>query len=114
KQGEQQAEENKEIIEGENRLPGVYDDYVDFNIPWDFGFDYSFTYAGPIRPTDKGRFTQTIGFRGNLNITQNWRLAMNTNYDIMAKEFSFTTFNVSRDLHCWSMSFNFVPFGYMK
>ena len=39
---------------------------------------------------------------------------MNTNYDIMAREFSFTTFNVSRDLHCWAMSFNFVPFGYMK
>jgi len=21
---------------------------------------------------------------------------------------------VNRDLHCWSMAFNFVPFGYMK
>src|SRR5690606_346934 len=33
RQGEQQAEANKEIIEEENRLPGVYEDYVDFNIP---------------------------------------------------------------------------------
>jgi hypothetical protein len=39
---------------------------------------------------------------------------VNTNYDIVAREFSFTTFNVNRDLHCWSMAFNFVPFGYMK
>ena len=39
---------------------------------------------------------------------------MNTNFDIMAREFSFTTINVNRDLHCWNMSFNFVPFGYMK
>ena len=39
---------------------------------------------------------------------------MNTNFDIQAGEFSFTTFNLTRDLHCWGMSFNFVPFGYRK
>ncbi len=114
KQGQQEAQRNEELIEEENVLPGVYEDYYDFNIPWDFGFDYSFNYAGPPRPGVKGRITQTLGFRGNLNLTQNWRLSMQTNYDIMAREFSFTTFNVSRDLHCWAMAFNFVPFGYMK
>ncbi len=114
KEGQRQSERNEELIEEENILPGVYEDYYDFNVPWDFGVDYSFNYAGPRRPSEKGRFTQTVGVRGNLNLTQNWRLSMNTNYDIMAREFSFTTFNVSRDLHCWAMSFNFVPFGYMK
>lgn len=114
KKGEEQAERNKELIEEENVLPGDYSHYADFNIPWDFGFDYSFNYAGPRRPSEKGRITQTIGFRGNLSLTDKWRISMNTNYDIMAGEFSFTTFNVNRDLHCWSMAFNFVPFGYMK
>ncbi len=114
KQGQQQAERNRAMVEDENMLPGNYSNYTDFNIPWDFGFDYTFNYAGPRRPSEKGRFTQTLGFRGNMNLTNNWRLTMNTNYDIMAREFSFTTFNVSRDLHCWAMSFNFVPFGYMK
>jgi hypothetical protein len=114
KQGERQAEQNREMIEEQNILPGDYEHYTDFNIPWDFGFDYSFNYAGPRRPSEKGRITQTIGFRGNLNLTDKWRISANTNYDIMAGEFSFTTFNVNRDLHCWSMAFNFVPFGYMK
>jgi hypothetical protein len=114
KQGQRQAERNREMIEEENLLPGDYSQYADFNIPWDFGFDYSFNYAGPPRPSQKGRITQTLGFRGNMNLTQNWRLSMQTNYDIVAREFSFTTFNVNRDLHCWSMAFNFVPFGYMK
>jgi hypothetical protein len=114
KQGQQQAERNRALIEDENVLPGVYENYTDFSIPWDFGFDYTFNYAGPRRPSEKGRFTQTLGFRGNMNLTSNWRLTMNTNYDIMAREFSFTTFNISRDLHCWAMAFNFVPFGYMK
>ncbi len=114
KQGEARAARNQQLIEEEKVLPGEYEDYIDFNIPWDFGFDYSFNYTGPRRPSEKGRITQTIGFRGNLNLTQNWRLSMNTNYDIVAREFSFTTFNVNRDLHCWSMAFSFIPFGYMK
>jgi hypothetical protein len=114
KQGGREAERNKEMIEQENILPGDYENYYDFNIPWDFGFDYSFNYTGPRRPSEKGRYTQTIGLRGNLSLTNKWRISANTNFDIMAKEFSFTTFNLNRDLHCWSMSFNFVPFGYMK
>ncbi len=114
KQGKKEAEENKELVEGEKLLPGDYANYTDFNVPWDFGFDYNLTYAGPTKISPKGRVMQTIGLRGNLNLTEKWRISMNTNYDIMAGEFSFTTFNVNRDLHCWTMAFNFVPFGYMK
>lgn len=114
KKGEKEAAANKELIEEENILPGDYANYADFNIPWDFSIDYNFTYAGPPRPSQKGKFTQTMGFRGNMNLTDKWRISMNTNFDIMAQEFSFTTINVNRDLHCWQMSFNFVPFGYMK
>ncbi|MDD4109274.1 MAG: putative LPS assembly protein LptD, partial [Prolixibacteraceae bacterium] len=114
KQGSKEAEENRELIEDQNVLPGDYSNYADFNIPWDLGFDYSFNYAGPRRLYEKGQITQTLGLRGNINLTQKWRISMNTNFDIMAREFSFTTINVNRDLHCWQMSFNFVPFGYMK
>lgn len=114
KEGKEEAARNENLIEDENILPGEYEDYIDFNIPWDFGLDYSFNYTGPRRPSEKGRITQTLGVRGNLNLTDKWRISANTNYDIMAREFSFTTFNVNRDLHCWQMSFNFVPFGLRK
>jgi hypothetical protein len=114
KKGEEESEANKRLIEEENVLPGDYSNYADFNIPWDFGLDYSFNYSGPRTEGGKGQFTQTVGVRGNLNLTDKWRISMNTNFDIMSREFSFTTINVNRDLHCWQMSFNFVPFGYMK
>ncbi|MEN8117943.1 MAG: putative LPS assembly protein LptD [Bacteroidota bacterium] len=102
--------------EGEEEpvLPPEYDRYADFNVPWDFGFDYSFSYTGPNKSNPKGRVNQTIGVRGNVTITDKWRLSMNTNFDIQAGEFSFTNFNLTRDLHCWSMAFNFVPFGFRK
>jgi hypothetical protein len=113
KKGEKEAEKNKEAIEGEKVLPGDYTDYVDFNVPWDFGFDYSFNY---IRPSNyvKGKFTQTINLRGSLSLTEKWKINMNTNFDIMARQFSYTSFSIFRDLHCWEMSMNFVPFGRMK
>lgn len=113
KKGEKESEKARDAIENQQELPGDFSNYMDFNIPWDFGFDYTFNYSR-FNPNEKGRFTQTINLRGSLNMTKNWRLNMNTNYDIMARAFSFTNFSVHRDLHCWEMSLNFVPFGRMK
>ncbi len=95
-------------------VPDLNPGYVDFSMPWTFGFDYSFSYTGPSSGAPNGRFSQTLGIRGNLDLTDKWKISMNTNFDIQAREFSYTTVNVNRDLHCWQMAFNFVPFGYMK
>ncbi len=94
--------------------PDIFAEYVDFSMPWTFGFDYNFNYGGPTKAFPKGKITQALGLRGNISITPKWKMNMNTNFDIEAKEFAYTTFSVSRDLHCWQMAFNFVPFGYMK
>ncbi len=113
KKGQKESDAAREAIEEENVLPGDFTNYVDFNIPWNFGFDYSLSYNRP-NPNEKARITQTLNLRGSLTLTEKWRINMNTNYDISAKAFSFTNFSISRDLHCWDMSLNFVPFGYMK
>ena len=113
KKGKEESDDARESIEEDNVLPGDFRDYVDFNIPWNFGFDYSFSYNRP-NPNEKARITQTLNLRGSVTLTDKWRINMNTNYDISAKAFSFTNFSIYRDLHCWEMSLNFVPFGYMK
>jgi len=95
-------------------VPELNSGYVDFSMPWTFGFDYSFSYTGPASGAPDGRFSQTLGIRGNIDLTEKWKISMNTNFDIQAGEFSYTTININRDLHCWQMAFNFVPFGYMK
>jgi hypothetical protein len=95
-------------------IPEISSGYMDFNIPWTFGFDYSFSYNGPTKSAPNGRISQTLGLRGNLSLTEKWKVSVNTNFDFEAGEFSYTTVNVNRDLHCWQMAFNFVPFGYMK
>ena len=114
KQGRSQSDSNRALIEEDGMLPGNYADYADFNVPWDLNVNYSLNYTGPAKPSDKGKIMQTLGLSGNLNLTDKWRMSMNTNFDITARQFSLTTFNVTRDLHCWQMVFNFVPFGFRK
>ncbi len=97
-----------------NTKPSIYNEYTEFNVPWNVSFDYSFNYSGPTKSAPKGKITQTLGLRGSLSLTSKWDITMNTNLDITAGQFAYTTINVGRDLHCWQMSFNFVPFGYMK
>jgi lipopolysaccharide assembly outer membrane protein LptD (OstA) len=96
-------------------------EYVDFKIPWSFRFDYSFYYnktyvynstTGIYKPTTT--INQSLNFGGKLSLTDKWQMDMNTNFDVQAMKFSFTTVNISRTLHCWTMSFNFVPFGDRK
>jgi len=87
--------------------------YYDFSIPWEFRLDYTMSYA-KTNPFRSARINQSVNFNGRMSLTDKWNMTMTTNFDIQAKKFSFTTFNVSRSLHCWSMSFNFVPFGDRK
>jgi len=119
KKGKKEADENKKKIDEDKALPGSYSEYVDFNIPWSFRFDYSFFYTNsfiPISPQypKPKTINQSLNLSGRLNLTEKWNMDMNTNFDIQAMKFSFTTLNVSRSLHCWSMSFGFVPFGPRK
>jgi len=57
---------------------------------------------------------QTINISADINITRKWKLEVLTGYDIQQKDFSYTEFRIYRDLHCWEMRLNWVPFGYRQ
>lgn len=113
---EKPAEEDEGTQENSDDI-----EYAAFNMPWSFRFDYSFFYnksyvynstTGIAKPTTT--LNQSLNMGGRLSLTEKWSMDMNTNFDIQAMKFSFTTVNVSRTMHCWTMSFNFVPFGDRK
>jgi len=82
--------------------------FVDFNIPWSLNLGYTINYSKPFLNKN---VTQALQVSGDVNITSKWKIGFNSNYDIELGEFSYTSLNVYRDLHCWEMSFNWVPFG---
>ena len=88
-----------------NAHPGSY---VDFNIPWSLNVSYTMNWS---RPAFTPTITQNVRFSGDLNVTPKWKVGFDSNYDLQKKEFGYTSLNVYRDLHCWEMQFNWIPFG---
>lgn len=84
------------------------DQFVDFNIPWNFNMNYVYNLTKtPINRTE----VQTFNFSGDFSLTQKWKIGFNSGYDLTKKQLSMTTFNLYRDLHCWEFRFDWMPFG---
>lgn len=85
--------------------------YYDFNIPWNFGFNYSFSYSndGAVRNVN-----QTLNFQGSVNLTDKWGINFSGGYDFEKGDITFGSFSINRDLHCWQMNLQWIPLGPMK
>ncbi len=91
--------------------------YYDFSVPWNVSLNYTFSYVNTFVAREMELQSQTIrsiNLSGNVSLTKNWRIAMTTGYDFVNKGWSYTTVDISRDLHCWEMRFSWVPFGYYR
>ena len=85
--------------------------YYDFSIPWSVSMSYSFGYT---KPTNVVNVSQTVNFSGNANITKNWAVSLSAGYDFKMKKLTPGAVQVSRDLHCFQLNFNWVPIGYRQ
>jgi lipopolysaccharide assembly outer membrane protein LptD (OstA) len=86
--------------------------YVDFNVPWNVSINYSFNYNNSYIATF---VTNTVQLSGDVNISPKWKVQYTTNYDLRANKLSSaTSFGIYRDLHCWDLSMQWLPFGYYK
>jgi hypothetical protein len=86
----------------------AYGAYVDFDIPWTFGLDYTFRYT---KPYDEYKIIQSLRIRGDFSLTPKWKIGFNSGYDFKAKKVTTTNVSIHRDLHCWEMQVSMVPFG---
>ena len=91
------------------------DGYAVFDIPWSLSLNYSLGFGyGTFNPEKLEydyRFTQTLGISGNIQPTKGWRFNFSTSYDFDRNKFATMSCNITRDLHCWSMSASFIPVG---
>ena len=90
---------------------------VDFSVPWNLSVAYTLSFISQYYAMLMGYETdvvQTVSVRGDLNLTKNWKIAFTTGFDFETKKMSYTSIDIYRDLHCWEMRFNWVPFGYYK
>jgi hypothetical protein len=85
------------------------DTYIDFEIPWSLRLNYSLQYSHPLNSSI--RITQALQFSGELSLSEKWKAVFNSGYDFENKTLTMTNIGISRDLHCWTLLFNWVPFG---
>ena len=89
------------------------------DIQWSLSVSYTLRYGNGStfdyeKMYPKMEFTQNLSLNGTLNFGKGWKASATTSFDFKAKKFTYTNFSVTRDLHCWTMSASFVPFGPYK
>lgn len=95
-------------------------DYIKTEIPWSLSVSYTVRYGEDRSNFDynkmkyKMQWTHNLSFSGSIGLGKGWKVSATTSFDFKAKQFTYTNFNVTRDLHCWTMTASFVPFGPYK
>ncbi len=90
---------------------------VDYRVPWNLTFSYSFNYNANYRFVEDKMdrdYIQNLSVRGDVYLTPKWRIGFRTGYDFDNKQLTYTSIDVYRDLHCWEMTFNWIPMGFRQ
>ncbi len=90
---------------------------VDYSVPWNLTFSYSFDYRASYRHAQdimERNYIQSLSVRGDVHLTPNWRIGFRSGYDFDNNKLTYTSIDVYRDLHCWEMTFNWIPMGFRQ
>ena len=94
------------------------DGYAKWEVPWSLTLNYSVNYGYGAFNKQKmeydGKITQNLSFSGNIRPTPNWNFSLSASYNFDTHKIAYMNCNISRDLHCFSMSASFVPVGPFK
>lgn len=105
------SESGKSSSTGSGGVQVDEDGYMAFKLPWSFSVSYGISMrentAGKINEKTMRypyKLTQNMNFSGNIKISNKWNMNFSSGWDFDDKELTTTTMNISRDLHCFSMS----------
>jgi len=96
------------VERGAKKEDGQLTERLNWNLSAYYNLDLRRGVDGRTRPT------QTFNFRGDIMPTKYWRLGMTSGYDFNSKTLSYTSINIYRDLKCWELAIEWVPFGFNK
>jgi hypothetical protein len=91
----------------------IYDkEDADFSIPWNITLGYNFSQSQP-DPKTYSR-SSTLNASLSFNLTEKWQISTSGSYDFVRKQHFIPSLSVTRDLHCWTMSFSWYPMGILE
>ena len=94
------------------------EEFLDFDIPWKISFShvYGLTANTNISTTNSNRYNtiNTLLINGDVSFTKRWKLGTRTNLDTKDWEITNSLITLTRDMHCWALSFRWTPIGTNK
>ncbi|MCD7710033.1 MAG: LPS-assembly protein LptD, partial [Porphyromonadaceae bacterium] len=94
------------------------DGYLVWEIPWSLSINYSISYSYGTFNKEKleynGKLNQNLSLSGNIQPAKNWSFSFSASYNFVTHKLAYMNCNLSRDMHCWSMSASFIPVGAYK
>jgi len=91
--------------------------YAVVDMPWTMTVAYNFNLTKSFNVREnmiETNIRQQFTLNGTLKIAAKTDINYTTGYDISGREITMTRIGIRRDLHCWHMSFNWIPTGYLK
>jgi len=92
--------------------------YEVFNMPWTLNVNYTGSWSqGAKGGGERGfreQLTQSVSLTGSLQVTAKWKVNMTANISFgggRKLELGASNIQVERDLHCWVLKMDVVPFG---
>ena len=94
------------------------DGYAPWPFPWSLTVNYSINYGYGSFNKEKmeydGKITQNLSFSGNIRPTPNWNFGFSASYNFDTHKLAYMNCNLSRDLHCFTMTASIIPVGPYK
>ena len=92
--------------------------FLDFEIPWKMTFSHVYTINANqgISEFNPERYNQiqTLMLQADVSFTKRWKISTRTNFDIKDSKITNSRVSLTRNMHCWMLSFDWTPIGLNK
>ena len=100
-------------------IPGGWVYYLNPEVPWSVSFNYSYNYSRTYQYSNdqlivRNNHTQTLNINGQVRITKALNINLTSGFDITKLRLTTTQISATYDLHCFQISFSWVPIGQWK
>ncbi|WP_288373852.1 putative LPS assembly protein LptD [uncultured Algoriphagus sp.] len=99
-----------EFVESQiNQIVTDPSQYIDWNIPWNLSIGFNLAYSKPT--SGRSNVTSAVQLSGDVSISEKWKINFNTGINLVDQVITQSMIGIARDLHCWQMNVNWIPFG---
>lgn len=86
---------------------------IDYSLPWQFQFSL-YMESLKLDPTRHSTYTSLVNGTARVNLLKNWQFGLTSGYDFQNNKAVFPLLQAYRNLHCWQVGVQWVPFGEFK